>query len=332
MMKGRFAPSPTGYMHLGNVWIALLAYLSVRAQGGTYVLRIEDIDRQRSRPEYSKALLEDLQWLGLYWDEGPLLGEDTLYYQSNRSAIYDELLQAWKKQGLLYPCFCNRARIQQISSAPHEGEEAAHYDGHCYYLKEEERQALALEKSPSWRFHVENENVTFVDFWQGPQEKMVRAACDDFVVKRGDGMFAYQFAVSVDDALMGITEVIRGRDLLSSTPLQLMLHKKYLQPTFHHQLPQFGHAPLLIDKEGYRLSKRQKSITIRALRKEGHRAQALLNHLAKVAGLLPEHYTDKTCTLIDLVESYASYCENKLSLLEKNGFENSKLTKFDIVI
>lgn len=271
-MKGRFAPSPTGYMHLGNVWIALLSYVSVRQQAGQFLLRIEDIDEQRSKEEYKQALLEDLEWLGLEWDEGP-------YYQSDRYALYDERLQELTALGLLYPCFCNRARLQAISSAPHRGEFTPHYDGHCRGLLPVEVEALCKERRPSYRLKVPSKFYGFEDRWQGRQSYKLEDTYDDFVVKRGDGMFAYHLAVVVDDIDMGVTEVIRGSDLLDATYMHLALYD-----VLGSTPPSYGHAPLLVDDEGYRLSKRQKSITVRELKALGFSPEMLWGRLIESVG------------------------------------------------
>lgn len=280
-MRGRFAPSPTGYIHLGNVWTAFLAWLQVRQAGGTLVLRIEDIDEQRSKVVFERALLEDLQWLGLDWDEGPHKGGSCgPYVQQQRYAYYDQLLTRLQGQDLLYPCYCTRARLQSIGGAPHVGEHQL-YDRHCYGLSEAER--AAMTRHPSWRIHVPDEKISFTDGLYGPQEALLSQSCGDFVVRRSDGMYAYQLAVSADDMAMGITEVLRGRDLLSSTPQQIWLIR-----ILGGQAPGYTHVPLLVDGEGRRLSKRQEGITVRQLRQEGVTAEQILSYLAWKGGLVKE--------------------------------------------
>lgn len=282
-MKGRFAPSPTGYIHLGNVWIALLSYLSCKARGGNFVLRIEDIDTQRSKPMYAEALLDDLEWLGFTWDEGPRVGgPNGPYYQSERSSIYESYVTDALAKREVYPCFCNRARIQSIASAPHRGEVVHHYDGLCRRLTEAEREERWQQKMPSWRLAVQDTTISFQDSWAGTYQQNLQSGYDDFVIKRADAMWAYNWAVVIDDMLMGITEVVRGRDLLDSTALQV-----YLYQYFHHQPPQFKHAPLLVDVDGYRLSKRQASITVRELRQLGYTATQILGTLVVATGLVP---------------------------------------------
>ena len=277
-IRTRFAPSPTGYMHLGNVWIAFLNWLWTRQQGGTIVLRIEDIDRQRCHEEYIKAIEEDLAWLGLSYDEGP--GSSYSYgelLQSHRFSLYQEILDRWHEAGIIYPCYCTRARLHSISSAPHEGEALPIYDGHCRHLTEDERKAM--EKAPSWRIRMESINARFEDLFAGCHERKLSAMTDDFVVRRADGMVAYQLAVSVDDGAMGISHVLRGNDLLPSTYYQIYLFQK-----LGYVPPAYGHLPLLVDENGVRLSKRQQGITIREMRESGMTPGDIIGKLLFFAG------------------------------------------------
>ena len=279
-MRGRFAPSPTGYIHLGNVWTAFLAWLQVRQQKGTLILRIEDIDEQRSKPEYTQALLEDLAWLGLDWDEGPGKGGPYgPYIQQERYSLYEKALQELQAKHLLYPCYCSRARLQAIG-APHEGEHRL-YDGHCYGMPEEQRRQM--DRKPSWRVHVPHVSVSFTDGSYGPFSDYLPRVCGDFVVRRADGLYAYQLAVAVDDGSMGITHVLRGRDLLSSTAQQI-----WLMEVLGYTPPSYTHVPMLIDASGNRLSKRQQGITVRSLRDRGVQADAILSALALAGGLVSE--------------------------------------------
>lgn len=281
-MKGRFAPSPTGYIHLGNVWIALLSYVSTRQQDGTYVIRMEDIDLQRSKREYGEALLDDLEWLGFNWDEGPRVGgPEKSYWQSERLDLYDAVLEQFRLQNLMYPCFCNRARLQSIASAPHRGEEVHHYDGHCRHLSIDEKMILESQRHPSWRLCVGNQSYEIEDRFQGIHSFSLQDEVDDFVLRRSDGMYAYNLAVVVDDIAMGISEIIRGHDLLDTTGQQLFLYQ-----CLQGDIPRYGHAPLLIDSSGYRLSKRQKSITIRELRALQWEPKRILGELAVLGGLI----------------------------------------------
>lgn len=278
VIRTRFAPSPTGYMHLGNAWVAFLNWLWTRQQGGQVVLRIEDIDRERCHTEYVEALEEDLSFLGLTWDEGP--GHTYGYgepVQSLRTSLYESVLERFEKAGDLYPCYCTRARIHSIASAPHEGEGLPVYDGHCRNLTVEER--AAMTKTPSWRLKMETRTETFNDLLSGMHSLTLEKGADDFVLRRADGMFAYQLAVSVDDGAMGITHVFRGNDLFSSTYYQCFLLEKLGYP-----VPVYCHLPLLVDKTGVRLSKRQHGITIRALRRAGYTAADIIGCLLYWAG------------------------------------------------
>ena len=305
-MKGRFAPSPTGYIHLGNVWIALLSYISTRQQKGTYVVRMEDIDLQRSKRELGEALLDDLEWLGFEWDEGPRIGgSESTYWQSERQEYYANILECLALEKLIYPCFCNRARLQSIASAPHVGEVVHRYDGHCRHIDEEEVKALFAEKDPSLRLSINSCDIEFTDRWQGVQYIHLEGELDDYVLRRGDGMYAYNLAVVLDDIAMGITEVIRGDDLLDTTGQQIYLYKT-LQQCLHSKnitVPSYGHAPLLIDSEGHRLSKRQKSITIRELRDNQWSANRILGELAIVGGLVKANTLhNRAISISELIE------------------------------
>ena len=242
---GRFAPSPTGRMHLGNVFSALLSWLSARAQGGTWLLRIEDIDPQRSRHEYADMLMDDLQWLGLEWDGEPC-------WQSQRGDIYARYLQQLTDAGLIYPCYCTRADIL-ATQAPHESDGRVVYKGTCRNLPPGSRTGPA-----ALRMKVPEEGrgiVTFTDGHYGTHTVDLTTQCGDFIVRRKDGAWAYQLAVVVDDALMGINEVVRGRDLLLSSPQQI-----YLAQQLGFTPPRFTHLPLLCNTAGQRLSKRDKSL------------------------------------------------------------------------
>lgn len=305
-MKGRFAPSPTGYIHLGNVWIALLSYISTRQQKGTYVVRMEDIDLQRSKRELGEALLDDLEWLGFEWDEGPRIGgSESTYWQSERQEYYANILECLALEKLIYPCFCNRTRLQSIASAPHVGEVVHRYDGHCRHIDEEEVKTLFAEKDPSLRLSIDSCDIEFTDRWQGVQHIHLEGELDDYVLRRGDGMYAYNLAVVLDDIAMGITEVIRGDDLLDTTGQQIYLYKT-LQQCLHSKnikVPSYGHAPLLIDTEGHRLSKRQKSITIRELRDNQWSANRILGELAIAGGLVKANTLhNREISISDLIE------------------------------
>lgn len=271
---GRYAPSPSGELHLGNGSTALLAWLSVRARGGRFSMRIEDLDRARSKLEYVERCLEDLSWLGIDWD-----GE--LLTQSDETSRYQAAFEALRSSGRLYPCFCRRKDIAAAASAPQEPGEMRRYPGLCRALGagEAASRLLAGERH-AWRFRVEPEQrPTFVDLVHG-EWGADRREPSDFVVYRADGVPAYQLAVVVDDAAQGITEVVRGDDLLSSTPAQLLLYE-----ALGHPAPQFAHVPLLLGEDGARLSKRHSGITLREVRESGLSAEQVVGHLAKLLGL-----------------------------------------------
>lgn len=272
-MKGRFAPSPTGRMHLGNVYAALLSWLSAKSQDGAWVLRIEDIDPQRSRQEYADQLMDDLRWLGLEWDEGP-------FYQSQRGAIYEEYLEKLHSLGLTYPCYCTRADIL-ATQAPHESDGRIVYKGTCRNLVRSEESGVR-SKSPATRLIVPNEEITFTDLHYGTQSINLATHCGDFILRRADGAWAYQLAVVIDDALMGVTEVVRGRDLLLSVPQQIYLHR-----LLGFTPPSFCHLPLLCNQEGQRLCKRDKSLDLGELRKT-HTPHQLIGLLAHYSGIIPQ--------------------------------------------
>lgn len=278
--RGRFAPTPSGLLHIGNAFAALCAWLQMRQANGEFVLRIEDIDTARSRPAYAEQLQDDLLWLGIDWDEGPRSGGPYApYEQSRRVHLYSEALDALQQAGRLYPCYCSRSELASIGSAPHGlASEGAGYPGWCRALSEAERQARAASKTPALRFIMPARTISFVDELAGPQA-YVGEALSDFVVKRADGMFSYQLAVTVDDAAMGITDVLRGADLLDSTPRQLALYE-----ALGLAAPRFAHVPLLVEADGRRLSKRDKGLTLAALRDAGTRPERLLGALACMAG------------------------------------------------
>ena len=281
-VRGRFAPSPSGRMHLGNLCCALLAWLSVRSQNGEMVLRIEDLDPDRCKRDYAEQLCDDLLWLGLDWDEGP--GKDGThgpYYQSERRHLFEAALQDLKQRGLVYPCFCTRAQLH-AASAPHAGETTFRYAGTCSSLTAGEIEEKSLTRSPAMRFRAPAGTVEFDDLFLGPQKQDVQAMFGDFLIRRSDGVHAYQLAVSVDDAMMGITEVVRGSDLLSSVGCQIQLIE-----TMGAVPPRYGHIPLLVNPEGRRLSKRERDLDIGALR-ERLTPEELCGHLAHLLGMLPK--------------------------------------------
>ncbi|KEO81835.1 tRNA glutamyl-Q(34) synthetase GluQRS [Tumebacillus flagellatus] len=282
MRRGRFAPTPSGRLHIGNAQTALLAWLQMRAVGGEFVLRMEDIDRPRCKPEYAEQMLDDLRWLGLDWDEGPDTGgPHAPYVQSQRVDLYEQAVDKLWQDGRLYPCYCSRAELHGIAGAPHGlTSEGPVYLGTCRNLSPEERAAKEKVKTPSWRFKLPEHPLAFTDGVLGEQH-VPAGAGGDFVVKRADGIFSYQIAVVVDDALMGITDVLRGADLLDSTPRQLLLYE-----ALSWQAPQFAHVPMLHGPDGARLSKRDGAVMLTEMRQAGTRPEKLLGWLAYWCGLL----------------------------------------------
>ena len=279
MTVGRFAPSPSGRIHLGNLLCALLVWLSARQKDGKVVLRIEDLDTARCKRPYSLQMIDDLLWLGLDWDEGPQAGGgDGPYYQSERTAIYEAALEELKKRGLVYPCYCSRTELH-AASAPHRSDGQVIYAGTCRGLSEAER--AEKRRAPAMRLVTPDEVWGFTDGHMGRYEENLARECGDFLLRRSDDMFAYQLAVVVDDAAMGVTEVVRGSDLLSSTPRQL-----YLYDLLGLQAPEFIHFPLLLSADGRRLSKRDADAGLDDLRGK-LTAEEILGRLAYLGGFNP---------------------------------------------
>ena len=262
---GRFAPSPTGEVHLGNVLAALLSWLSAKQQGGLWRLRIEDLDPQRSRREYADGLMRDLEWLGLTWD-----GE--VVWQSHRTEIYERYLTQLSTS-IIYPCTCTRNEIL-AAQAPHESDGRIVYPGTC-------RNKNIQSSKAAIRLIVPDEQIEYEDRVYGPQSVNLATHCGDFIIRRSDGVFAYQLAVVVDDAEMGVTEIVRGRDLLLSAAQQLYLYRLFGFPE-----PQFCHHPLLINEAGQRLCKRDHALALSAMRQH-MTAPEIIGLLAHTMGLTP---------------------------------------------
>jgi glutamyl-tRNA synthetase len=283
--RGRYAPSPTGAIHLGNARTALIAWLDARHAGDSFVLRVEDLDRARI-PEGAEArMLEDLRWLGLDWDEGPDVGGPWgPYRQSERTSLYDQLLEAMLGSGHAFLCACSRADVARAASAPHaEDDEGPRYPGTCRDLPraEVEARAAAQGRRPSVRFRGGAREVA-VDELHGALFP-VAGGVDDFVLRRADGTASYQFAVVVDDATMGIERVVRGADLLGSTLRQVALYKAMKLP-----MPKFAHVPLVLAPGGERLAKRTRPVSIADLRARGVSPERVVGVLAASAGLCPK--------------------------------------------
>ena len=270
---GRFAPTPSGRMHLGNVFAGLIAWLSVKSKDGEMVLRMEDLDTQRTSAEYAQTLRQDLLWLGLTWDrETPP--------QSQRSKVYDRYFEILQDKGLLYPCYCTRSQLHNVN-APHLSDGTYVYPGTCRDLTEGQRAAIG--RSPAWRVKVPQKLWQVDDLCQGLYQEDLATHCGDFVVRRADGVYVYQLAVTVDDGEAGVTEVVRGMDLLSSAPRQM-----YLQELFGFSHPQYGHVPMLLSSDGRRLSKRDKDLDLGELQKRMTPEQ-LIGSLAFAAGLIGQN-------------------------------------------
>jgi glutamyl-tRNA synthetase len=282
--RGRFAPSPTGALHLGNARTALLAWLHARAAGGAFVMRVEDLDFGRVRPGVMETQLDELRWLGLDWDEGPDVGgPHAPYVQSERTDRYEAALRRLAERGHLFACTCSRREILAAASAPHAGEEGPAYPGTC-------RPRAVPADAPSLtrfaageaalRFHAPAGEVCFDDGVQGRACFHPAHDTGDFVVRRKDGVAAYQLAVVVDDAAMGITDVVRGGDLLGSTARQLLLFRALGLPE-----PRYAHVPLLLGADGERLAKRHGAVSLGELRGAGVAPEVVVGWLASTCGL-----------------------------------------------
>lgn len=270
---GRFAPSPTGRMHAGNIFAALSAWLVAKSQGGTIVLRIEDLDRDRSKAEYISAVQRDFELLGLTWDHGP-------FFQHDRDEAYLEAFSALERRGLVYPCFCTRADLH-AASAPHRGEKFV-YPGTCRGLTAKQIAEKSMRRAPAQRLRVPDDTYSFEDMVQGRYEQNLAHDCGDFLIRRSDQAFAYQLAVVVDDATQGVTSIVRGVDLLCSTPQQL-----YLQELLGLDHPRYAHIPLLVAEKNRRLSKRDHDAGIEELLARFKTPEAIIGHIAGICGLAP---------------------------------------------
>ena len=289
---GRFAPSPSGRMHLGNIFASLVAWLSARSQGGRMVLRIEDLDERTRSGPWADLLIEDLQWLGLDWDEGP-------FYQHDREDAYAAALARLQDAGLTYPCFCTRAELH-AASAPHASDGTPIYQGTCRGLSTDEVAERSRLRPPAVRLRVPETGdpageIRFEDRAYGPQREVLARDCGDFLVRRSDGVFAYQLAVVVDDAAMGVTEVVRGCDLLGSTARQI-----YLQDLLGLPRPVYAHVPLIMAPGGRRLSKRDQDCGMDALRERFRTPERLLGFLAYAAGIASDATPRSAAELVEL--------------------------------
>lgn len=268
---GRLAPSPTGKLHVGHARTFLIAWLAARSAGGRVILRIEDIDAGRVRDDARAAAAEDIRWLGLDWDEGP-------HRQSERLDLYDEALERLKSAELVYPCACTRADIERAASAPHPEDEGPAYPGTCAQRTAADARALG-DRPFAWRFRTSSGAVAWDDLFLGRREHAPARLGGDFVIARNTVGPSYQLAVVVDDALMGVSQVIRGADLATSTPRQILLYQALGWP-----VPQFGHVGLVMGPDGRRLAKRDGSVKLATLREEGVDPRDLIGELAQSCG------------------------------------------------
>lgn len=295
-VKGRFAPTPSGFMHLGNIFCCLLAWLSAKAKNGSIVLRIEDLDTVRCPRKNADRLAADLEWLGLTWDEGAYTGNTSeTFFQSKRFDIYKQYFEKLQAQKFVYPCFCSRNELHAVN-APHLSDGRLIYPGTCYRLSLTERLEKEKNRRPAYRLHVPDKDIIFTDGNYGPQTFNLAKENGDFIVRRSDGIYAYQLAVTVDDALMGITEVVRGWDLLSSSPLQI-----YLYSLLGFKTPSFTHIPLLVAPDGRRLAKRDHDKDLEILKQQYSSPEPIIGYLAYLAGQLNK---PEPITAVDLLKIY----------------------------
>lgn len=311
---GRFAPSPSGRMHLGNIFTALISWLSVKARGGRWILRIEDLDPQRSRLGYARMIEEDLAWLGLDFDEGGLegRGDHGPYLQSQRDSFYEEALERLKEAALTYPCTCTRADIM-ATQAPHQSDGRIVYSGRC----------RPADISRAWgpgsdslraatRLVVPDEDITFVDRVYGLQRVNLARHCGDFILRRADKAWAYMLAVVVDDAAMGVTEIVRGNDLLLSAAQQLYLYRLLGFPA-----PEYAHLPLIGNAGGRRLSKRDEAMSMEQLRRR-FTPEELVGRLAFMANIIPD---PQPCTPQSLIGYFDWNKIPRIAMLQDTGQE-----------
>jgi glutamyl-tRNA synthetase len=298
-MKTRFAPSPTGLITIGNTRTALFCALYAKHENGIFLLRIEDTDRERSKDEYTQALMRDLCWLGCKWDEGPDIGGELgPYWQSERETIYDRYYQQLEETGLAYHCFCSESQLALFRKVQLSAGQPPRYPGTCRHLTTEQKaEKIAQGLKPTLRFHVSDTTVIeFVDLVKGPQ-KFFGSDIGDFIIRRGDGFPSFMFTNPIDDSLMKVTHVLRGDDHLTNTPRQLLILKALDLPA-----PKYGHLSMITGADGAPLSKRTGSKSLQELREEGWLPQAVVNYLARLG-----HYYTEThfMTTAELVEKFS---------------------------
>ena len=284
---GRFAPSPTGRMHAGNIFAALMSWLIVKSQDGAIVLRIEDLDVERSRSSFADQVCRDFESLGLTWDEGP-------FYQHDRDEAYQDAYQRLVDSGIVYPCFCTRADLH-AASAPHRGEKLV-YPGTCRNLTVQEVEERSVNRKPAYRVRVPHRLYELNDLVQGKYAQELESECGDFIIRRSDGLFAYQLAVVVDDAAQGVNCIVRGMDLLVSTPQQM-----FLQEQLGIEQCDYAHVPLMVGERDRRLSKRDRDAALDELLAAYKTPEGVIGHVAFVAGLID---SDEPVSASDLLVGF----------------------------
>lgn len=266
---GRLAPSPTGGLHPGHARTFLIAWLAAKSRKGRVLLRLDDIDAERLKPGAIESAADDLRWLGLEWDGEPI-------FQSNRSTEYDRALTRLRELEFVYPCTCTRSDIARASSAPHRGDQGPSYPGTCAGRSADE---IPAGRAYAWRFRVPAGSISWNDLIKGPLTMDLGDLGGDFIVGRSTGEPAYQLATVVDDQATGVTQVVRGDDLIASTPRQILI-----QRALRFSTPEYGHAPLVVDEAGRRLAKRDGAIKLSALREKGMDPRVLIGLLAQSCG------------------------------------------------
>ena len=308
MTVTRFAPSPTGFLHLGNARTAIFSYLFARHSGGKFILRVEDTDRERSTKEFEESIIDDLMWLGIDWDE--------FYRQSERFAIYDEYARRLLEGGHAYRCFCTQEEIERERQEAQKRGIAYRYSGRCRHLTEEKvTELMKTGRSFVLRFRVpDGREITFRDLVKG-HISINADDFGDFVIVRSDGTPTYNFVVVVDDALMGVTHVIRGEDHISNTPKQILIYE-----ALGFKVPEFAHLPVILGEDRSKLSKRHGSVSVKAYREEGFLSEALFNYLCLLGWTPPEDAGEilskedliKLFTLSEINSSPAVFSRDKL--------------------
>ena len=291
---GRFAPSPSGRMHLGNIYTALAAWLSAKNAGGKFLLRIEDLDPVRCPRANADQILSDLEWLGITWDN------PEVPYQSERTAIYETFFQKLTEMHLIYPCFCSRAQLH-VADAPHASDGRVVYAGTCRRLTAEEIREITKQRKPAARLILPDADITFVDGCYGPQSFNLARDWGDIIIRRSDGVFAYQLAVTIDDGLMGVTQVVRGWDLLSSSAPQI-----YLFQTLGFTPPGYLHLPMLIAQDGARLAKRDRAADMGFLREKLAGPEPLIGYIAWLLGQISKPEPLKATDILSLFDEKKS--------------------------